>query len=90
MKLAASVNFTNPTKYSASVPYADVNILVNGTVMGHGIVEDVSFQPGNNSNIPIQAIWEPSARNGTLGASVGRELLSEYISGSFRRLFLHY
>ena len=81
LTLAAAINFTNPTSYTADVPYADINILVNGTVIGHGAVRNVTVKSGNNTNIPIEAVWQPSRKNGTSGGAVGRELLSQYISG---------
>lgn len=79
--LSAAVNFTNPTNYTAEIPYADINILVNGTVLGHGSIRNVLVGRGDNTNIPVQAVWEPSKSNGSVGGSVGRELLSQYISG---------
>lgn len=87
LTLEATVNFTNPTKYTAEVPYADINILVNDTVIGHGTVRNISVNRGNNTNIPIQAVWEPSKLNGTFGASVASELISQYLSGMHSRTF---
>lgn len=81
LSLTASINMTNPTPYSATVPYADINILVNGTVLGHATVRDVSIGSGNNTNIPITAVWQPSKIDRHNGTVVGRELLSQYISG---------
>lgn len=81
LTLGATVNLTNPTKYSTDVPYADINILCNGTVIGHATVQNMSIHEGNNSNIHVSVVWEPSKVNGTLGAVVGRELLSQYLSG---------
>jgi len=80
LTLQAKVNFTNPTQYSATIPYVDINILTNNTVLGHATVRNVKIVPGNNTNITVQAVWEPSAQ-GPEGATIGRELLSQYISG---------
>jgi len=78
--LQAQVNFTNPTEYTATVPYVDIKILTNDTLLGHVTARNVSVVPGNNTNILVQAVWEPSAA-GDKGKLVGRELLSQYISG---------
>lgn len=75
------VNFTNPTSYSATVPYTDVHIVVNDTVLGHGTVKDLAMVPGNNTNVQLTAVWSPGAIDGSKGAAVGRELLSQFISG---------
>ncbi|KAI9723472.1 MAG: hypothetical protein M1828_004202 [Chrysothrix sp. TS-e1954] len=81
LSLTANVNFSNPTPYSATVPYADINILVNDTILGHATAKDISVKSGNNTNIPITAVWHPSKVAGYNGTLVGRELLSQYISG---------
>jgi hypothetical protein len=36
---------------------------------------------GNNTNVRVEATWDPSKFGGDLGAEIGRELLSQYISG---------
>ncbi|KAJ9642434.1 hypothetical protein H2199_004815 [Coniosporium tulheliwenetii] len=79
--LQAEVNFTNPTEYSATVPYVNVNILNNGTVLGQATAKDVVVVPGPNKNIVVEVLWDPLASSGKKGAAVGRELLSQYISG---------
>lgn len=79
--LGASVNLTNPTKYSATVPYFNINILVNDTVLGQATATDVVISPGNNTNIPVTAVWDPFTNGGEEGKDIGREMLSQYISG---------
>lgn len=81
LTLSALVNFTNPTEYSATVPYIDINILTNGTLLGHATARSVAVGPGENSNIPVTAIWDPFAMGGEEARAVGVELLSQYISG---------
>lgn len=88
MTLGASVNFTNPTKYSAEVSYFDLNVLVNDTIVGHATVRDAEVKSGNNSNVLVEAVWDPWAVNGTEGAAVGREALSQYLSGESVRVDL--
>lgn len=75
------VNVTNPTKYFASIPYVNINILVNNTLLGHATVRDLEMAPGNNTNIPVTALWDPYTLGSEPAAAVGRELLSQYISG---------
>jgi hypothetical protein len=86
--MQAHVNFTNPTNYSATVPYFNIHILVNGTVMGEGIAKDIRVHPGNNTNIVVTAVWDPSTQSGEEGQAVGREWLSQYISGIILSLSL--
>ncbi|KAJ4365270.1 hypothetical protein N0V83_008889 [Neocucurbitaria cava] len=79
--LHANVNLTNPTNYSATVPYFNINILVNGTKLGQATAKDVEVHPGNNTNILITAVWDPFTNSGAKGKEVGSELLSQYVSG---------
>lgn len=76
--LAAKINITNPTEYSAWVPYVDILLLNNGSVLGHATARNISVVPGPNYNLPVTSLWDPVGRK---GAAVGRELLSQYISG---------
>jgi hypothetical protein len=78
--LEANVSFKNPTEYSATVPFADVNILSNGTFIGHAIARNIKVVRGMNENVLLQAVWDPSAV-GRGGRNVSRELLSRFISG---------
>ncbi len=81
MKLQARVNFTNPTEYSAQIPYFNIHILNNGSIIGDATAQNISVTPGNNSNILVQAIWDPTRFGGKKADKIGRELLSQYISG---------
>lgn len=81
LTIQALVNFTNPTAYSATVPYVDIKLLTNGTALGHVTARNITVIPGNNTNLLVQASWEPSLAGGAKGKHVGRELLSKYISG---------
>jgi hypothetical protein len=78
--LQAYVNITNPTNYSATVPYFNINILVNGTVLGQATAKHISVYPGNNTNIVVTAVWDPYCNSGAEGKAIGRELLSQYVS----------
>lgn len=81
LNLQARVNFTNPTEYSAEVPYVNIHILNNGSVVGCATVQNVSVHPGNNSNLLVQVTWDPSTLGGKNATKVAREFLSQYISG---------
>jgi hypothetical protein len=59
LTLQAQVNFTNPTKYSATVPYFNINILVNGTILGQATATDVAVIPGNNTNVLLRQSMTP-------------------------------
>ena len=76
--LQAKVNITNPTEYSATVPYVNIQMLNNGSVLGNATAEGVSVVPGPNNDIVVKALWKP---DGKRGVKVGRELLSQYVSG---------
>lgn len=75
LSLAAKVNLTNPTEYSAVVPYIDVHLLVNDTIIGNATATNVELKPGFNQDLSVTALWNPQDKK------VGRELLSKYISG---------
>lgn len=79
--IQASVNFTNPTNYSATVPFVDISIEKNGSTIGHAQVTNAKIVPGQNTNIIARATWEPSVVGGKKGEKIGQELLSQYISG---------
>lgn len=81
MTLQVHVNMTNPTNYSATVPYFSINILVNGTVLGQALINNMEVKPGNNTNLIATALWDPSTNSGAKGKAVGAEMLSQYISG---------
>lgn len=79
--LEAKVNVTNPTNYSATIPYVNINFLSNATQLGFAVAEGVSISPGENNNILVHATWEPLGASGKQGLAAGKELLSQYISG---------
>lgn len=81
MTFQVNVNLTNPTNYSASIPYFSINILVNETVLGQALVKDMHVRPGDNTNLVAQALWAPYDNSGAKGKHIGAEMLSQYISG---------
>ena len=76
--LQARINITNPTEYSAIVPYVNIQMLNNGSILGHATAENIAVVPGSNSGILVKALWNPDGKKGSV---VGRELLSQYVSG---------
>ncbi|KAF2720834.1 hypothetical protein K431DRAFT_285532 [Polychaeton citri CBS 116435] len=81
LAIAANVNITNPTRYSATIPFADVHILANGSLIAHATVRNMSLVPGNNTGLVASAVWSPLELGGKEGHEIGREFLSQYISG---------
>lgn len=81
LKIQAKINVTNPTEYSAAVPYVNIKLLSNGTEIGHATARNVRITPGLNHNLLVESIWDPEGPSGERGAAQGRELLSQYISG---------
>ncbi|KAI7361946.1 hypothetical protein KC354_g7685 [Hortaea werneckii] len=79
--LSALINMTNPTNYSATIPYVDIHISNNGSLLGHATIKDLELKPGNNTRLPIQAVWDPLTLGGGKARGIGRELLSQYVSG---------
>lgn len=79
--IGALVNLTNPTNYSATVPYVNINVLINDTIVGQAIGEDITVHPGNNTNIAVKIVWDPFTHSGDKGRAIGSEFLSKYVSG---------
>ncbi|KAK0612878.1 hypothetical protein B0T17DRAFT_498804 [Bombardia bombarda] len=79
--LKATVNVSNPTPYSAHIPWISLHVLCNGTVVGEALAENLDITTGNNSNLVVSAVWNPSMGDDKKGPRVGRDLLSQYISG---------
>ncbi|KAM3074732.1 hypothetical protein ACMFMG_008152 [Clarireedia jacksonii] len=81
INLQALVNFTNPTEYTAHIPYINIHILNNGSIIGDATVRTTDISRGNNTNILVEATWDPVKFGGEKGHKIGRELISQYISG---------
>ncbi|KAI8945119.1 hypothetical protein F4801DRAFT_594399 [Xylaria longipes] len=78
--LQALVNVTNPTPYTAYVPFVNVHIIANGSILGDGTVQNVDIVAGNNTNILVTAKWNPPD-GGPHSRKIGRDLISQYLSG---------
>ncbi|EAS33059.3 uncharacterized protein CIMG_04083 [Coccidioides immitis RS] len=81
ISLQAVVNFTNPTNYSADIPFIDMKLAYNGSSVAHIMGENLSIFPGHNSFVKVQGLWNPADGNGQQGVISGRDLISRYISG---------
>ncbi|CAK3867202.1 Ribonucleoside-diphosphate reductase large chain [Lecanosticta acicola] len=79
--IGATINATNPTNYSASIPYIDVHLLKNGSLLGHATARNLSITTGRNGNLQVVAHYEPSTLGGPKARAIGREMISQYISG---------
>lgn len=81
LNIQATVNFTNPTEYTAQIPYFNIHVLNNGSIIGDATAKNLEVGPGNNTDVLVEATWDPSKYGGEEAAKIGRELLSQYISG---------
>jgi hypothetical protein len=50
-------------------------------VLAQGIVEDADVVPGKNQNVNVKVLWDPIGLSKEKGRAVGRELVSQYLSG---------
>ncbi|KAJ5149505.1 hypothetical protein N7448_001083 [Penicillium atrosanguineum] len=80
--VSTQMNFTNPTNYSATIPFVDVLMLYNKTALAHIMARNIAIIPGNNTNVPIDFLWSPLDIGGVDGKEAGRALMSSVASGS--------
>ncbi|KAI1388322.1 uncharacterized protein F4822DRAFT_242048 [Hypoxylon trugodes] len=78
--LQALINMTNPTPYTAHVPYVNVHVINNGSILGSATVENLDVVKGPNTNVLVTAKWNPPM-GGDRGRKIGRNLISQYLSG---------
>lgn len=81
INLEALVNFSNPTEYTAQIPYTNIHILNNGSIIGDATITNATVGRGNNTNVLVHATWDPASFGGENATKIGSELLSQYISG---------
>ncbi|RFU80974.1 hypothetical protein TARUN_1259 [Trichoderma arundinaceum] len=79
--MQASVNITNPTPYTASIPFANVHVYHKELLIGEVTVNHIDFQLGNNTNLPVFATWDPVSLGGEESHKAATKLLSDYLSG---------
>ncbi|KAI0972860.1 hypothetical protein F4678DRAFT_427170 [Xylaria arbuscula] len=80
LTLQALVNVTNPTAYTAYVPFFNIHFVANNTILGDSTIQNIDIRAGNNTNLLVTATWSP-AKQGRYGRGVGRNLISQYLSG---------
>lgn len=76
-----TLNFTNPTKYSATIPLVVFIMLYNATTVAHITAHNVTITPGLNPGVPVDLLWNPLDSAGGKGVRAGREMVSQYVSG---------
>lgn len=79
--VSTQMNFTNPTNYSATIPFMDVLMLYNRTALAHIVARNITIIPGNNTKVPIDFLWSPLDISGVDGKEAGRALISSVASG---------
>ncbi|KAK3985795.1 hypothetical protein QBC44DRAFT_345051 [Cladorrhinum sp. PSN332] len=80
ISLSALVNITNPTPYSATIPFISIHIENNGSTLGEAHVRNLDIKQGENTNLLVSAKWQPTM-GGKKAIKRGRDVLSEYVSG---------
>lgn len=81
VSMMAKVNFTNPTPYTATIPWFNAHIYSNGSIIGEVVAKDATLQLGNNTGTVIHATWDPVRFGGEKAHQISRKLLSDYLSG---------
>jgi hypothetical protein len=61
ISMNAAVNLTNPTPYTASIPYFHIYIhdTKDDCRLGEATARNVDLRQGNNSGIAVNATWDP-------------------------------
>lgn len=81
INLKASVNFTNPTPYTATIPLLNIHMVANDLLIGEATVEDIDMKLGKISDVLVRATWDPEGLGGDASKDAGQKLLSDYLSG---------
>ncbi|EFQ98725.1 hypothetical protein MGYG_01743 [Nannizzia gypsea CBS 118893] len=76
-----TVDFTNPTNYTAHMPYFDIKLVHNSSDVAHIIGHNLHIHPGQNTGVKIDALWSPLESGSKEGATAGRDLVSKCVSG---------
>ncbi|GAO14233.1 hypothetical protein UVI_02001340 [Ustilaginoidea virens] len=79
--IEASVNMTNPTPYTAWIPYMSIHMTKNQHLLGEAVAKEMRLGRGDNSNLVVQATWDPESLGGPPARAAARRLLSSYLSG---------
>ncbi|KAL2867919.1 uncharacterized protein BJX67DRAFT_70480 [Aspergillus lucknowensis] len=76
-----TVNFTNPTQYTTSLPFVDFMVIYNETRVAHLTTRDLTIVPGTNAGVPVDLRWSPLDLGGPSAVLAGQDLISQYVSG---------
>lgn len=79
--IEGQVNFTNPTPYSASIPFLSVYVMSNSETIASATVHDLNMRPGPANRVSVNVTWDPLGFGGKEAVSQGRRLISDYLSG---------
>ena len=66
--------------YTAYVPFVNVHLVANDSLLGDGTIQNVHIRTGLNTNLLVTATWSP-AKDGSFSRRVGIDLISQYLSG---------
>ena len=81
VSMQAKINFTNPTQYTASIPFLNVHVLGGDVVIGEATAQGVDLELGNNTGNIVHATWDPLKFGGDKAQKAAKSLLSDYLSG---------
>jgi hypothetical protein len=81
IEVEALVNITNPTPYTGYIPFVNVHLYKNDSMVGEATAENVTLGLGENSNLRVRGKWNPLGMGGAAAEQIGLELISQYISG---------
>lgn len=82
LTISALVNVTNPTTYTADVPYLSLHALTNGSILANASVQNIKVGLGNNTALRAMATWNPHGLGGgEYALRAGVEFMSQFISG---------
>lgn len=81
VRLECTANFTNPTPYTASVPFINLQFASNDSVLGDVTIKNLVVAQGNNTGVTVGASWDPVGFGGEQSREAGRTLISDFLSG---------
>ena len=79
--METTVNMKNPTPYTATAPYVNIHVLRDGVVIGDAVARDIDLRLGDNDGMVIQSTLDPVGFGGPDAQKLGRQLISDYVSG---------
>ncbi|TQV91477.1 pre-rRNA processing protein [Cordyceps javanica] len=81
VRVECVVNFTNPTPYSASIPYINLHVISEGNILADVTMQDLLVGQGNVTDVTVSASWDPKGFGGDASREAGRRLISKFLSG---------